>query len=41
MIILYLFNQIKAHPTFNYKSQYFIVNWDTNQDQIYATTPIE
>ena len=38
---MHLFNQVKAHTTFNYKSQYFIVNYDINQNQIYATTPIK
>ena len=36
---MHLFNQVKAHPTFNYKSQYFIVNYDINQN--HATTPIK
>ena len=38
---MHFFNQVKAHPTFNYKSHYFIVNYDINQNQIYATTPIK
>ena len=37
---MYLFNKIKAHPTFNYKSTYFIFSCDINQNEIYATTPI-
>ena len=31
---MYLFNQIKAHPTFNHKSTYFIVCCDINQNEI-------
>ena len=31
---MYLFNQIKAHPTFIYKSEYFIANYDINQNEI-------
>ena len=38
---MYLFNQIKAHSTFNYKYQYFIVNYDIDQNEIQATTPIK
>ena len=41
LIIMHLSNQVKAHPTFNYKSQYFIVNYEINQNQLYATTPIK
>ena len=38
--MIYLLNQIKAHPTFNYKYQYFIVNYDINQNEIAALLSI-
>ena len=34
LIITYLLNQIEAHPAFNYKSQYFILNYDINQNEL-------